>query len=168
MRYLLLLTLLLPLPALADANDAATRARMVLMAKERDYFVQEGVGLKAVHIGQSFQHVLKTWGKPATTRSGLPLVGEDAWYYRADRFTEVRLRGKDTVQAMAFRGQVGSPYQTGAGATFGMKLTDVRNAYRGPGVLSSDGKVLDFPGSGIRFQMVNGAVDGFEVYAPVK
>jgi len=168
MNRLLTASLAILLPVLAQAGDPSDRALMIMRAQQKDFYVQEGVGLKAVHIGHSFNQVVRTWGKPASKRSGLPLVGTDSWYYRADRLTEIRLRGKDTVQAMAFRGQTGSPYQTSAGAQFGMKTTDVRNVYRTAGELSADGSVLDFPRRGIRFQLVNGQVDGFEVYPPRK
>lgn len=166
MKRLIPVLMALLLPALAQAGDPSDRALVIMRAQQKDYFVQEGLGLMAVHIGLKFDQVLRIWGKPVSRRTGLPLVGTDSWYYRADRMTEIRLRGKTTVQAMAFRGEVGSPYQTSAGAQFGMKTTDLRNVYGTPGKLSSDGKVLDFPGRGIRFQLVNGQVDGFEIYTP--
>jgi hypothetical protein len=132
----------------------------------RDVFIKAGSGLKKVKIGTSFTRVGKLWGKPyrAIQQS---LIQPRRWYYRADRSTRVKLTGGDRIETMTFRGTATSPYQTSAGARFGMPLYQVTGLYGGPGVEEEEGS-LAYPGKGIRFYFEQGGLRGIEVFSPRK
>jgi hypothetical protein len=131
----------------------------------RDIFVKEGIGLKAVKLGQPFSVARKAWGPPLRVTSKPLIGGSRYWYYRADRWTEVRLSGRDTIEAMDFLGMPGSPYQTATGARFGMPLSEIV-AFYGNANLERAGNDLSYASKGVRFRFEKGVLREFEVFLP--
>ncbi len=132
----------------------------------RDIFVKEGVGLKRVRLGHSFDSARRAWGKPVRVEQ-TSIYGDQRWLYRADRDTEIQLAGRQSITTMAFRGSSTSQYQTAAGARFGMPPLQVRGIY-GSSWLIKSGDTLEYPTQGIRFYFTSRSLRVFEIFAPKK
>lgn len=170
---LALARLALPLAALGLGSAAAQETAEsykhlvpLFQYLKRDIFITEGVGLKRIRLGQPFETVRRLLGRPARARDD-GLLGMRHWYYRAEGPTEIRLSGKRVIERIRFRGTPASPYQTAAGARFGMPVYQVAALYGGSGSVHTETR-LEYPARGIRFYFAHGELVAFEVYAPYR
>ncbi len=131
----------------------------------RKMSVAEGIGFQGAQIGQSFRTVQSKLGRPARREGRSLLGGERRWHYRLDAYTDLRLSGKDRVEAIAFRGTASSLYHTRTGAYFGMTIRQITLLYGVDGLVRTD-EYLEYPRRGIRFQFESGVLRAFEVFAP--
>jgi hypothetical protein len=147
----------------AGAQDGAIPP-IVKKYIELTYTVKEGYGFQSVHIGLSVAEAQRAWGAPVKKELGLPLLGSDYWYFQPDRLTQIRVKGRTRIEAIAVVGQRGSAYRTARGAAIGTPDYQLAQLYGKPAKV--EGAVLDYPSRGVRFQIAKGTVQGFEVYPP--
>lgn len=151
-------------PAPDKPDSVQPQVEAIRKYLEADLFVKEGVGLKRVHLGQSFRQVLQTWGTPTATRAGGLFGNTRQWLYRVGD-TQILVSGETVVETIAVRGGVNSEYQTAAGARFGMAPYQVTSIY-GAAPETQGANTLSYPQRGVRFEFERGRLLSFEVFAP--
>lgn len=149
-------------PAQTLQIEANPQAEAIIQHMERDVFVEPGLGLKRVHIGQSFRQVAKTWGLPNDNRRG-GIFGGREWLYLAEDGTQILVAGKKFVESMTLFGAANSPYQTLEGARFGMAPYQVVALY-GASTDYGSAERQEYPSWGVSFEFSNGALSSIEVY----
>jgi hypothetical protein len=152
-------------PLLAEEISPKRRFELYQEYMDRDVFVKEGIGLKAVKLGQPFGIARQAWGRPLRVTSKPLIGGARHWYFRADRWTDVRLSGDETIEAMAFLGMPGSPYETATGARFGMPMSQII-AFYGNANMERTEDSLTYAAKGVRFRFEKGLLREFEVFLP--
>lgn len=144
-----------------EGQQAPTAAEMVTDYLRQDIFLRPGVGLKKVHIGMSFDDVLKAWGKPS--EKGGNIVIANKWTYDVGEHTKIELSGGNTVDEMAFTGGVSSPYVTTEGASFGMAQYQLATIY---GAAPEKDNQVIYKKRGIGFVLSQGQVSEIHVFSP--
>jgi hypothetical protein len=154
---LLSISLLLPaspLYAQSITIDNSEYRKKVLQYLASDYFITEGVGLKKVYIGQTYEQLIKELGKPAKKKKQGLFSGMVIYSYTLDNETALQVGIKNKkVQAIALAGTVSSQYTTIKGARFEMPVHEIINYYGGGKLKNS--KLL-YQSKGIRFDFKNG------------
>lgn len=98
-----------------------------------DSVVKEGKGLDQIFVGQSADDALKSLGAPKYNLHGLYLVHE------LEGGITLKYRVEDgRVATLSFRGDVGAPYKTARGVTFGSSIDAVRKLYGKPDLEVAD------------------------------
>lgn len=143
-----------PLYAQSIEIDNSEYRKKVLKYLASDYFITEGVGLKKVYIGQTYEQLIKELGKPAKKKKQGLFSGMVIYSYTLDNETALQVGIKNKrVQAIALAGTVSSQYTTIKGARFEMPVHEIINYYGG-GKLKNN-KLL-YQSKGIRFDFKNG------------
>lgn len=151
-----------PLYAQSIEIDNSEYRKKVLQYLASDYFITEGVGLKKVYIGQTYEQLVKELGKPAKKKKQGLFSGMVIYSYTLDNETALQVGIKNKrVQAIALAGTVSSQYTTIKGARFEMPVHEIINYYGG-GKLKNN-KLL-YQSKGIRFDFKNGKLSIIRIF----
>ena len=148
------------------SDSSSTLPLEVIRYLERDLFIAPGIGFKRVKIGDSFDEVLNSWGKPQAQKTAL-LSRKKQWYYSVNDTTVIMVEGKTTVEAITVSGGMTTPFETTEGARYGMAPYQIVTIYGAGPEGDLPGK-LDYPRRGIAFDFQSGAVRTITVSAPRK
>ena len=149
-------------PAAGQEPGRGQLAEWYQQYRSQFILVEAGAGLKAVTLGAPVVAAQRAWGTPRTQRRGPPWARKTSRFFRADRYTEIRVDGRRVVERLVFRGRPGSLYETARGARFGMRAVEVAILY-GPGKIEGR-EALAYPRRGIRFFFTGAVLTGFEVF----
>ena len=132
----------------------------------QDIFLQPGIGLKRVKIGDNLNAILKTWDNLKAVRELGGDIPQQQLTYQAESNTRIIISGTTTVLKIAVVGGPGSSYRTQRGAHFGMPLHQVALLYRGLGQQASSTDTLSYPSQGIYFGFKGGRLVSIIIVSP--
>jgi len=143
--------------------DNSEYRKKILQYLASDYFITEGVGLKKVYIGQSYQQLIKELGNPTKKRKRGMFTGLVLYTFQLDNETALQVGIKNKkVLAIAFAGTLSSQYTTIKGARFEMPPHEILNYYGG-GTLKKN-KIL-YQNKGVRFDFKNGKLRVIRIFS---
>ena len=132
----------------------------------QDIFLQPGIGLKRVKIGDNLSAILKTWDNLIAVRELGGDIPQQQLTYQAESNTRIIISGTTTVLKIAVAGGPGASYRTQRGAHFGMPLHQVRMLYRDLNEQADSTGTLGYPSQGIYFGFKSGRLVTIIIVSP--
>ena len=139
-------------------EDSAAFVQLIKIIDQTGTIIP-GQGFKSIKLGDSFEKLIRTWGKPRKTD------GKNTLTYLLDRNTLIHFSGKKFVEEILVQGSISSLARVNNGIRFGMSREQVLSRFtQAPD--KNKAELIRYRAAGIEFYFKAGALIGVKVFKP--